>query len=110
MAAAGAYGIVTGTTIIEINGRAFFGFRCGFLKPGGAGGAVALRAVGRALVSSTALLPFEYLVTGHDIQEFLGDGHLALAVELEVDLLQAFLDILLGVLHGSKPAGVLAGQ
>jgi hypothetical protein len=50
------------------------------------------------------------LVARHDVQEFLGDGHLPLAVKPGMEPGEHFFDVPLRPLHGGKAAGGLAGQ
>jgi hypothetical protein len=46
----------------------------------------------------------------NDVEQFLVDAALTQAMEVAVEVLQQFIDVLIGALHGSQAAGVLAGQ
>src|ERR1035441_10108189 len=48
--------------------------------------------------------------TGDDVEQFLVDSILTRTMECPVEVLQQFVDVLVGALHRRQPAGVFAGQ
>ena len=47
---------------------------------------------------------------GNDVEQFLVDAALAQAMKCPVELLQQFIDVLVGALHRRQAAGILAGE